>query len=145
MTWQTFKTFSMIEKRVPIMPNNPFKSEITPRGGQFTHLTRFKPTYPTGKESYSYQTPYTLGLKKTKTPIEKAQDKPTSLRLAINAKCFDCVGCGFDPKPHNEIRNCQITDCPLWNLRPYQNKKSADHRGKSTADFNTKHGGLKND
>ena len=126
------------------MPNNPFKGEITPRGGQFTHLTGYKPTYPTGKESHSYQTPYTLGLKKTKTPIEKAQDKPTSLRLAINGKCFDCVGCGFDPKSHDEIRNCQITDCPLWNVRPYQNKKPVRSLATGTG-FNTKHGDLKND
>lgn len=118
------------------MLNNQFKGEINPRGGHSTQLTGNQPTYPTDKESHSYQTPYTMGLKKNKTPIEKAQDKPTSLRLAINAKCFDCVGCGFDPKPTNEIRNCKITTCPLWNVRPYQNKKPAGHRSKQSAGFN---------
>lgn len=127
------------------MLNNPFKADNNTRGGHSTQSTGIKPTNPTARGGYSYQTPYTMGLRKRKTPIEKAHDNPNSLRLAINGKCFDCVGCGFDPYPENEIRNCQITTCPLWNVRPYQNKKSADHRGKSTADFNTKRGGLKND
>lgn len=127
------------------MPNNPFKAENNTRGGHSTHITCSKPTYPTARGGYSYQTPYTMGLQKNKTPIEKAQDKPTSLRLAINGKCFDCIGCGFDPSPQNEIRNCQITTCPLWNVRPYQNKKSADHRAKLPADFNTKRGGFKHE
>lgn len=32
-------------------------------------------------------------------PIEKAKANPTSLRMAINAKCWDCVGAGCDPAP----------------------------------------------
>lgn len=53
------------------------------------------------------------------TPIEKAKLKPTSLRLAINAKCWDCC-C----EQRVEITRCQITDCSLWPVRPYQ--KSVD-------------------
>ncbi|TDR23898.1 hypothetical protein [Marinicella litoralis] len=69
------------------------------------------------------ETPYTKGFSTKKTPIEKALEKPTSLRLAINAKCFDCIGCGFDPKPTDAIRNCEINGCPLWPVRPYQTVK----------------------
>lgn len=126
------------------MPNNQFKADNNGRGGHSTQPIGINPTYPTARGGYSYQTPYTMGLQKHKTPIEKAQDKPTSLRLAINAKCFDCVGCGFDPNPQNEIRNCQIKYCSLWNLRPYQNKKPVQTLASGTG-FNTKHGDLKND
>ncbi len=91
--------------------------------GISTEITGHKVGYPTGSGIYSCKTPFTTGFKKNKTPIEKAQDKPTSLRLAINAKCYDCIGCGFDPKPTDAIRNCGIVDCPLWTVRAYQNKK----------------------
>ena len=50
-------------------------------------------------------------------PLEKAQKHPTSLRAAINAKCYDCV-C-FQRK---EVTLCEMDDCPLWSLRPWQKK-----------------------
>ena len=53
-------------------------------------------------------------------PIQKAKANPTSLRMAINAKCWDCVGAGCDPAPRRAIGQCPSTDCPLWNVRPYQ-------------------------
>lgn len=53
-------------------------------------------------------------------PIEKAAANPKSLRLAINGKCFDCVGAGHDPAPRKAIGQYPSTDCPLWNVRPYQ-------------------------
>ena len=31
---------------------------------------------------------------------------------AIRAKCLDCC-CGYAP----EVKNCQVTNCPLWNFR----------------------------
>ena len=40
-----------------------------------------------------------------------------SLSAAIKAKCLDC--CNQDTK---EITVCNITSCPLWGFRPYQNK-----------------------
>jgi len=115
------------------MLNNPIRADNNSRGDHSKDLTAHNPTYPTAKAGYSYQTPYTMGLKKNKTPIEKAKDKPASLRLAINAMCFDCIGCGFDSYPQNEIRNCQIKDCSLWNVRPYQKKKPATKFTGSTA------------
>ena len=53
-------------------------------------------------------------------PIEKARRNPKSLRLAINGKCWDCVGAGADPNPRGAIRECAITDCTLHPVRPYQ-------------------------
>lgn len=53
-------------------------------------------------------------------PIEKAKKKPKSLRLAVNAKCWDCVGGTSDPGPRGRIRDCTVTRCPLHPVRPYQ-------------------------
>ena len=48
-------------------------------------------------------------------PMEKAKQNPQSLRLAINAKCYDCT-CG----QRNEVKLCVMNDCPLWHLRPWK-------------------------
>lgn len=48
-------------------------------------------------------------------PIEKAKANPSSLRAAINGKCWEC-SCG----QREEIRNCTISDCCLYPVRPYQ-------------------------
>ena len=53
-----------------------------------------------------------------RNPLEKLQDNPTSLRLAINANCFDCGG-GEEPNWRNRIKFCQILNCPLHKVRPY--------------------------
>ena len=50
-------------------------------------------------------------------PIEKSKKNPSSLRLAINGKCWDCSG-----GQKEEIKMCNIPDCTLWAVRPYQNK-----------------------
>ena len=50
-----------------------------------------------------------------KNPEEKAKANPKSLRLAINAKCWDCT-CG----QRMEIKLCEMTDCSLHQLRPYK-------------------------
>lgn len=54
-------------------------------------------------------------------PIEKAKANPKSLRAAINAKCWDC-SCG----QRIEIRECPISACPLYGLRPYQQGEDQD-------------------
>ena len=53
------------------------------------------------------------------TPDEKAKSNPKSLRLAINAKCFDCCG-----KDKREVGRCEMTDCSLWSMRPWQPKEA---------------------
>lgn len=55
-------------------------------------------------------------------PIEKARRKPTSLRLAITAKCWDCVGGDADPLTRRRIRECSCAGCPLHPVRPFQAK-----------------------
>jgi hypothetical protein len=55
-------------------------------------------------------------------PIERTKRNPKSLRAAINAKCWDCQGRDADPSPRWRIGNCEIPDCPLYNVRPYQNR-----------------------
>lgn len=57
-------------------------------------------------------------------PITRAKVHPTSLKRAIAAKCFECVGghedgC-VDPWWREEIYNCSVTTCPLWPHRPAQ-------------------------
>lgn len=63
------------------------------------------------------------GLSAFRTPIERANDKPDSLRCAITAKCYECVGMGTDGNYRDIIRTCTSYSCPLYKLRPYQKKK----------------------
>lgn len=58
-------------------------------------------------------------------PIARAKTKPTSLRLAVTAKCWDCVGADADPNPRGRIRECPAVRCPLHPVRPYQR---TDHK-----------------
>jgi hypothetical protein len=53
-------------------------------------------------------------------PIVKSRQKPTSLRLAINAKCCECIGGIIASGWRREIRDCTAPRCPLYPLRPYQ-------------------------
>ncbi len=53
-------------------------------------------------------------------PIAKARANPTSLRAAINGKCWDCIGAGADPNPRLAIKECGIESCTLWPVRPYR-------------------------
>jgi len=53
-------------------------------------------------------------------PIERAKRNPTSLRLAITAKCWECLGGDDTPNIRREIRECTSRKCPLYPVRPYQ-------------------------
>jgi len=59
-----------------------------------------------------------------RTPGEKAAANPRSLRLAITAKCWDCVGGDADPGARIRIRECSVLACSLRPVRPYQGKDS---------------------
>ena len=48
-------------------------------------------------------------------PIEKSEQYPTSLRLAINAKCYDCSGF-----IKIDVTECDMPSCELYHLRPWQ-------------------------
>lgn len=55
-------------------------------------------------------------------PIEKARRNPGSLRLAINGKCWECMGAGSNANTRGMIRDCSIVLCSLYSVRPYQDK-----------------------
>jgi hypothetical protein len=55
-----------------------------------------------------------------RNPLEKLTDKPTSLRTAITAKCYQCEGEDADAGVKKRIGQCGITTCALWAVRPYQ-------------------------
>ena len=55
-----------------------------------------------------------------RNPLEILANKPNSMRAAINAKCYDCIG--PDPGWKWAVGNCESTDCPLHRFRPYQKK-----------------------
>ena len=60
-------------------------------------------------------------------PIEKAKANPKSLRAAITAKCFECMGGGEDTGTRKLIRACTShATCPLHPVRPYQAKEHED-------------------
>ena len=63
---------------------------------------------------------------------EQLEDAPndwdrSSRRLAINKRCWQCVGDRTDPAPARNIRDCAARDCPLFRVRPHQHLKG---RGK---------------
>ena len=49
------------------------------------------------------------------TPTEKARRNPKSLRLAITAFCWECVG-----QVRQDVTGCTATKCPLYPMRPWQ-------------------------
>ena len=53
-----------------------------------------------------------------RTPYDDALARPTSRVLAIRAKCWDCEGRGRGWR--QRVRECAVTTCPLWHVRPYQ-------------------------
>ena len=55
-------------------------------------------------------------------PVEKSNQSPNSLRLAVTAKCWYCNGGNADPEPKKRIRECTVYGCPLHKVRPYQKK-----------------------
>jgi hypothetical protein len=60
------------------------------------------------------------------SPLEKAAKNPSSLRMAVNAKCYDCQGRDCDPGIRQRIGTCSVTRCPLWSVRPYQRADQSD-------------------
>ena len=57
---------------------------------------------------------------KQKTPLEKAEEDPGSMRKAINAKCYECV---YDPVGgsgswRDQVRACGSKSCPLYSVKP---------------------------
>jgi hypothetical protein len=59
-------------------------------------------------------------------PLERAQRKPTSLKLAIAARCWQCQGEGADVGWREAIRACTAFGCALHSHRPYQSKDAGN-------------------
>lgn len=59
-----------------------------------------------------------------KTPAEKAKQDPKSMRKAITAFCWSCVG-----ESKQDVANCRSKNCSLYALRPWQGLAhgSAEH------------------
>lgn len=62
------------------------------------------------------------------TPDSKSNKSPLK---SIREKCLDC--CGYK---YSEVRECHITDCPLWAYRmgknPFHQRKMTDEQKKAT-------------
>lgn len=59
-------------------------------------------------------------------PITRARRNPTSRKLAIAAKCYDCQGRDDDPGVRERIRTCLSPGCPLYPVRPYKDSRAAE-------------------
>lgn len=62
------------------------------------------------------------GAKQRRTPLQRAQDNPGSMRLAIDAMCFQCQDDGMNT-PHvtkGRVRDCSTEKCPLWHVRGWR-------------------------
>jgi len=63
---------------------------------------------------------------KTMNPTEKAKANISSLRAAINAKCYDCSGF-----IKIDVSNCDMPDCELFKVRPWQRLNFKGNNGSS--------------
>lgn len=57
-------------------------------------------------------------------PVQQANASPNSLKKAIKAYCWVCVGADADPGAKQRVRDCSVgPKCPLFPHRPWQNLK----------------------
>jgi hypothetical protein len=54
------------------------------------------------------------------TPLEKLATNPLSLRFAITAMCFECMGKAAGWRA--DVRDCTAPGCPLFQVRPGREK-----------------------
>jgi hypothetical protein len=56
---------------------------------------------------------------KTITPTQRSRLHPKSLRLAINAQCYDCIYDKADVGSwRQQVEACPSANCPLYCQRP---------------------------
>ena len=54
-------------------------------------------------------------------PVEKAKANPTSLKYAIRAHCWQCVGADASEGAKQMVRDCSVGDkCALYPHRPWK-------------------------
>ena len=57
-------------------------------------------------------------------PRDKAKANPTSLKYAIRAHCWECVGADGNENAKLLVKQCGLEDkCSLWPHRPWQDLK----------------------
>ena len=56
--------------------------------------------------------------------LDNAEGKYMSSTRRIKLKCLDCVGYEI---PVESIGKCDIKNCALWPIRPFQNRDSTDN------------------
>lgn len=61
-----------------------------------------------------------LGMLQVSSPTQKAHAAPKSLRKAVTAFCYECVGGDGEPGARNHVRNCTAPNCALFAVRPWQ-------------------------
>jgi hypothetical protein len=65
---------------------------------------------------------------KTITPIQRARLHPKSLRLAVNAQCYDCI---YDKSDIGTWRQ-QVAACPSINCSLYCQRPKATSQGETS-------------
>lgn len=55
-----------------------------------------------------------------RNPKERYEDSPKSLKLAIGAFCYECMG--YEAGYISGIKDCSANSCPLYNHRPYKRR-----------------------
>ena len=54
-------------------------------------------------------------------PVDKAKANPTSLKYAIRAHCWQCVGADASEGSKQLVRDCSVGDkCALYPHRPWR-------------------------
>lgn len=57
-------------------------------------------------------------------PVEAAKAAPGSVKKAVKAYCWTCVGAGADTGAKFRVRDCTLGEkCALWPHRPWQTIK----------------------
>lgn len=64
-----------------------------------------------------------------RNPVQQAEANPTSLKKAVKAFCWTCVGGDGDPGAKFRVRDCTAPKCPLYTHRPWQDAKGRIHIG----------------
>lgn len=64
-----------------------------------------------------------------RNPVQQAEANPTSLKRAVKAFCWTCVGGDGDPGAKFRVRDCTAPKCPLHPHRPWQDAKGRIHIG----------------
>lgn len=92
--------------------------------------------------------PDIVSMAREDNPIKRYYAKPTR-KMAINAKCASCVGVtaveqGNGQEDHlekgfrHEIKHCTSPACPLFDFRPYQDKRNVTEQINNCALNNNK-------